>query len=243
MAKTNNMFSSIGDRTPLSQKVAIKIEEAILSKELSPGDKLPSEHELCEQFGVSRTSVREAVRILTTQGIVEVKKGRGIFVKNLSSQNVTDGILKFYQHRLGGEYAADLIHTRQALEPSIAYFAAKNRTEEDLELIEKNLRLIEKNHDNPEESAKYDIEFHDSLARASKNMLFVLMMRPLHKLIPPIKSKIHAELKGSTDVALLWHAKIYQAIKNKDAERARDAMIEHLRIAEEQIKSLYIPEN
>lgn len=242
MVKTN-IFSSIGDRTPLSQRVAIKIEEAILSKELSPGDKLPSEHELCEQFGVSRTSVREAVRILNTQGIIEVEKGRGIYVKNLSSQNVTDGILKFYQHRLGGEYAADLIHTRQALEPSIAFFAAKNRTEEDLELIEKNLKLIEKYHDDPKESAKYDIEFHDSLAKASKNMLFVLMMRPLHKLIPPIKSKIHEKLKGSTDVALLWHDKIYQAIKEQNAEKAKKAMIEHLRIAEEQINSIYIHEN
>ncbi len=237
-----NIFSSIGDRTPLSQKVAIKIEEAILRKELSPGDKLPSEHELCEQFGVSRTSVREAVRILTTQGIVEVEKGRGIFVKNLSSQSVTDGILKFYQHRLGGEYALDLVHTRQALEPSIAYFAAIRRTEEDLEIIEKNLKLIEENHDNPKESARYDIEFHDSLAKASKNMLFVLMMRPLHNLIPPVKSRIHEKLKGSTDVALLWHDKIYQAIKEKDANGAQNAMIEHLKIAEDQIKSIYVHE-
>lgn len=237
------LFTSLGERTPLSQKVAMKIEEAILNKEITVGDKLPSEYEMCEQFGVSRTSIREAIRTLTTQGIVKVEKGKGIFVKNISSKSVADGILKFYKHRLDGEYALDLVHTRQALEPSIAYFAALNRTNEDLEVIEKNINLISKYHDDPDLSAKYDLAFHDSLAVASKNMLFVLMMRPLHELIPPIKSKIHAKLKGSTDVALLWHDKIYQAVKKKDTETARDAMIEHLRIAEEQIKTLYLPEN
>ncbi len=105
----------------------MRIEEAILNKVITAGDKLPSERELCEQFGVSRTSIREAIRILTTQGIVEVEKGKGIFVKNISSKSVADGILKFYKHRLDGEYALDLVHTRQALEPSIAYFAALNR--------------------------------------------------------------------------------------------------------------------
>ncbi|MEN8194600.1 MAG: FadR/GntR family transcriptional regulator [Bacteroidota bacterium] len=235
-----SMFTTITDKTPLSQKVAMKIEEAILGKQLAPGDKLPSEHELCEQFGVSRTSVREAVRILTTQGIVEVEKGRGIFVKNLSTKSVTNSILQFYKHRLDGDYALDLIHTRQALEPSIAYYAALNRTDKDLEKIENNIILIDKNHDNPELSAKYDLKFHDSLAVASKNMLFVLFMRPLHHLIPAIKTKIHAKLKGSTDIAMIWHNKIFEAVRKQDADVARDAMIEHLKIAEEQINSLYI---
>ena len=239
----NGMFSSIGERVPLSQKVADKIEEAILSKELNVGDKLPSEHELCEQFGVSRTSVREAIKILITQGIVEVEKGRGIFVKNLSSKNVADGILKFYKHRLDGEYALDLIHTRQALEPSIAYYAALNRTEDDLRVIKENIDFLNKYHDNPNKSAKYDLEFHDSLAVASKNMLFLLMMRPLQQLIPPIKSKIHALLKDSTDVALIWHDKIYEAVRDRDADAAKAGMVEHLKIAEDQIGLIFTNES
>jgi len=233
------IFSSIGERVPLSQKVANKIEEAILSKVIKVGDKLPSEHELCEQFGVSRTSVREAVKILITHGIVEVEKGRGIFVKNLSSKNVAEGILKFYRHRLDGEYALDLIHTRQALEPSIAYYAAINRTDEDLEVIKKNIDFLSKYHDDPIKSAEYDLSFHDSLAVASKNMLFLLMMRPLHQLIPPIKAKIHSALKNSTDVALIWHDRIYEAVRDKDAETAKSGMIEHLKIAEEQISMIF----
>ena len=234
----NKIFSNVGNKIPLSKKVADRIEKAILSKEFLAGDKLPSEQELCKQFGVSRTSVREAIKILITQGIVKVEKGRGIFVKKLSSENVADGILKFYKHHLDNEYALDLIHTRQALEPSIAYYAALNRTEEDLEAIKENINLLNKYHDNPNKSAKYDLAFHDSLTIASKNMLFLLMMRPLQQLIPPIKSKIHAILKDSTDVALIWHDKIYEAIKEQDAERAKFGMIEHLKIAEEQINKI-----
>ena len=237
--KSNGLFKSLGDRVPLSQKVASKIEEAILSKELSVGDKLPSEHELCDQFGVSRTSVREAVKILITQGIVEVEKGRGIYVKNLSSQNVTDGILKFYKHRLDGEYAIDLIHTRQALEPSIAYYAALNRTEKDLEIIEKHIKNLNKKDNNAELSAKYDLEFHKSLAIASKNKMFLLMMKPLQGLIPQVKKRIHAVLKDSTDVAMIWHDRIFEAVRSGDAEEARNCMIEHLKIAEEQITNVF----
>ena len=233
------IFTNIGDRIPLSQKVASKIEEAILSKELSVGDKLPSEHELCNQFGVSRTSIREAVKILNTQGMVEVEKGRGIFVKNLSSQSVTDGILKFYQHRLDGEYALDLVHTRQALEPSIAYYAAQNRTTEDLETIEKYINLLNKHRNKADLSARYDLEFHKSLAVASQNKMFLLMMKPLQGLIPKVKERIHAVLKDSTDVAMIWHDKIFEAVKSGDAEEAKNCMIEHLKIAEEQIIAVY----
>ena len=230
-----SIFSSISDRTSLSQKVAIKIDEAILNKELSLGDKLPSEHELCEQFGVSRTSVREAIRILTTQGIVEVEKGRGIFVKNLSSKSVTDGILKFYQHRLDGGYAIDLMHTRQAIEPSIVYYAALNRTNDDLLILEKDLKQIEANSTNSEMNVIYDMAFHVNLAQASKNKIFVLMLKPLLQLIPPLKFDVISKIDEAPDVATLWHKKIFQAVKDQDAESAKNAMIEHLRIAEEHL--------
>ncbi len=233
------IFKSLGNRIPLSQKVATKIEEAILNKELCVGEKLPSEHELCNQFEVSRTSVREAIKILVTQGIVEVEKGRGIFVKNLSSQSVTDGILKFYQHRLEGEYALELVHTRQALEPSIAYYAALNRTEEDIEMIEGIIKALNKHNNSPELSAKYDLEFHKLLAIASKNKMFLLMMEPLQGLIPQVKRRIHAVLKNSTDVAMIWHDKIFEAIKLGNAKEAKDCMIEHLKIAEKQIINVY----
>lgn len=227
-----NIFSNIDDRISLSQKVALKIEEAILHKVLSLGDKLPSEHELCEQFGVSRTSVREAITILTTQGIVGVEKGKGkgAFVKNLSSQSVIDGILKFYQHshRLVGEYPLDLTRARQAIEPSIAYYAALNRTEKDLQKLEEHFKLEQENEEDFRIAFNYDMAFHIDLAHASKNKVFILMLEPL------IQFKIEVKIneRDSPDTSINWHKKILKAVKDQDAESAKNFMIEHLKIVE-----------
>ena len=223
-----NIFSSIGDRTSLGQKVASKIEKAILSKELSLGDKLPSEHELCEQFEVSRTSVREAIRILSTQGIVQVEKGKGAFVKNLSSQSVIDGILKFYQQRLSGEYPLDLTRARKAIEPNIAYYAALNRTEKDLQKLEEHFRLEKENEEDLCLTFKYDMAFHIDLAYASKNKAFILMLKPL------IQFKLEVEMKvgDAPDNADLCHQQLLDAIIDRDAESAKKSMIEHLNNAE-----------
>ncbi len=228
------IFSSIGDRTSLGQKVALKIEEAILNKEFSQGDKLPSENELCEQFEISRTSVREAINILSTQGIIEVKKGKGAFVKSLSSQSAIGGILKFYQHRMTGEYPIDLTHARQALEPCIAYYAALNRTENDLQRLEKHYKELLVNKNDNKISFENDMAFHIDLAYASKNKVFILMLKPL------IQFKLEVELKegDAPGMAIQWHRKIFDAIKDRDAESAKKIMTEHLKIAEEEHSEL-----
>ena len=79
--KVIKIFNSVGNKELLSQKVAAEIENAIISKKIPPGDRLPSELELCSQFGVSRTAVREALRTLSAKGMISIEKGRGIFVK------------------------------------------------------------------------------------------------------------------------------------------------------------------
>ncbi len=230
-----NIFPSIGDRTPLSQKVAITIEKAILNKEFSLGDKLPSEHELCEQFGVSRTSVREAIRILATQGIIGVEKGKGAFVKNISSQSVIDGILKFYQHRLAGEYPLDLTRARQAIEPCIAYHAALNRTEKDLQKMEEHFKLEQETEEDFYLTFTYDMAIHIDLAHASKNKVFILMLEPLIQ----FKIEVWINDRVGVDTSLFWHEKILKAVKDQDAKSAQKFMTEHLEeVEEEHLKTI-----
>ena len=230
-----NIFSSIGDRTSISQKVAVKIEEAILNKTFLLGDKLPSEHELCEQFGVSRTSIREAIRILTTQGIIDVEKGKGAFVKTLSSQSVIAGILKFYQHRLAGEYPLDLTRARQAIEPHIAYYAALNRTEKDLQKLEEHFILMQENEKDFFLTFKYDMAFHTFLAHASKNKVFILMLEPLIQ----FKIEVWINNRIGHDTSIFWHRKILTAIKDQDAKSAKDFMTKHIsEVEEEHLKTI-----
>ena len=139
------MFNPLNERVSIKELIASQIEDAILEKKYLPGNKLPSENELCQMFGVSRTSVREAVQILQAQGMVSIEKGKGIFVKNISSESVSLNILKFLEHRFQGDYFFDLIHARQIIEPGIAYLAAMNRTDEDLIKLEKDIVNIKNN--------------------------------------------------------------------------------------------------
>src|SRR5512136_1632869 len=133
------MFEPVGKRKLLSKMVESQIEDAIRSKSVLPGEKLSSEQELCEQFKVSRTALREALRMLAARGLVVIMKGKGIYVQNISAETVTDPIYLYLQMQSESNFILDVIHARQILEPPIAALAAINHTEEDAEKLKKDL--------------------------------------------------------------------------------------------------------
>jgi len=229
------MFNPLAERISIKEMIAVQIEEAILNKKYLPGSKLPSENELCKMFGVSRTSVREALQILNVQGLVSIEKGRGIFVKNLSSESVSNSILKFFEHRFQGDYFFDLIHARQIIEPGIAYLAALNRTDEDLIKLEKDITDIKNNEDHIKHG-EYDMSFHMHLAYASSNKLLPLLLKPIHRLMPSVKSNIMVNVPDAKEAAVVWHTKIFNNVKNREAEEAKNSMVAHLIIAEKHIE-------
>ena len=230
------MFEKVVVERSLSKNIASQIEQAILEKKFPVGSKIPSENELCEQFGVSRTSIREAVKTLAARDLVEIKKGVGIFVKKITSDSISDGMKKFYEHRLGADYKFDLIHARQVLEPGIAYYAAISRGEEDLARMKFDIEQIESADHDAEQHAKYDVQFHLDLAQATQNPLLLLMIKPLHKMMPDIKSQIVMKVHDAHEIGNIWHRKIYEAVLNQDAEGAKEAMFKHLTIAEEHLR-------
>lgn len=230
------MFNPLAERVSIKELIASQIEEAILNKKYLPGSKLPSENELCKIFGVSRTSVREAIQMLHVQGLVNIEKGKGIFVKNISSESVSNSILKFLEHRFEGDYYFDLIHARQIIEPGIAYLAAMNRTDEDLANLKEDIEDIAGNDGDPIKHGEYDMSFHMHLAQASQNKLLPLLLKPIHKLMPSVKSKILTDVKEAKEAAVVWHTKIYEKIKIQDPDGAKSAMIAHLAIAEKHIE-------
>lgn len=89
------IFSPLESREPINKLISQQIEKAIFERKYPPGSKLPSENEMCEQFGVSRTSVREALGALEAQGIIEIIKGKGMYVNKLSSETVTNPLQKY----------------------------------------------------------------------------------------------------------------------------------------------------
>jgi GntR family transcriptional repressor for pyruvate dehydrogenase complex len=129
------IFTPVENRELLSKTVASSIEEAIRSKKIIKGNKLPSESELCEQFGVSRTALREALRMLSARDLITIVKGKGIYVKGPSADTVTRPLHMFLQMKGEHNYVRDVIRARQIIEPAIAAEAAKNRTEEDIDRL------------------------------------------------------------------------------------------------------------
>ncbi|MBI9071482.1 MAG: FadR family transcriptional regulator [Melioribacteraceae bacterium] len=236
------MFKSLEDRLPIKQMIASQIEEAILNKKFEPGSKLPSENELCVQFGVSRTSVREAIQMLSAQGLVYIEKGRGIFVSKVTSESVVSPLQKYLKLKIDKNYVVDLTHARQILEPAIAKEASLNHDEDDLQRLENDIELLINCKGGYIELANIDMSFHLNLAKATKNIVVPLLLKPIHSLIPEIKSTVYATVKDAKDSATIWHRKILDAVKRRDGESAYEAMVEHLKIAEEHAKKVFVEE-
>lgn len=229
-------FSAIAKTTQISKLVEAQIEEAIMSRRFEPGSKLPTENALCQQFGVSRTAVREALRMLSARGLIRINKGKGIFVQQISADTVTAPLQLFLTLTSDRHHVLDIVHARQIIEPPIAASAALHHTEEDARQLERDHRALEASTDDFSQLAHLDMIFHLSIARASENSIIPLILEPIHRLLPQIKSSVYASVSDAKDSAVIWHRRILDAILARDAEGARKAMEEHLLIAEEHAK-------
>lgn len=228
------IFQSVGKQQTLVQQIVDSIENKILSKELSPGQKMPSQKELCEMFSVSNTALREALQKLSAKGLIDIKKGSGIYINNLSEVDASQNMDLYVALNFDQDYALHLIHLRQALEPLNARQAAIHRTDEDLQEMAENLVESGKAGILPEDFASLDVAFHRSIAKASANPLTMLIMNPLFNLMPKIKALIvNAVRETKTHTALNYHTDIYRRIKAQDPEGAFEAMKTHLKVAEE----------
>lgn len=202
------------------------------------GNKLPSELELCVQFGVSRTALREALRMLSARGLITIVKGKGIFVKGFSADSVTDPLHHYLQFQSERSYVLDVIHARQLIEPPIAASAALHHTEEDIGRLEKDILELKKCTGDLSSLASLDMSFHLNIAKASQNPLMPLILDPINRLMPNIKQSVYATVADAKESAIIWHQKIFDEILRRDADAARKAMVQHLQIAEEHAEKM-----
>lgn len=229
----NEMFAKIGKSLTLSQEIELKIEESIRQKKLEPGQKLPSEKELGIMFGVSRTALREALRMLSARGLLNVRKGDGIYVNNFTSLHASKPMSLYLELQFDNDSILHLVHIRQMIEPHIAMLAARNRTVDDLAKLERNLQAFADRSKDAHEIAQLDVEFHTTITTASANPLIPLIMDPLFSMLPRVKTLIVTYLKeAKSDNAPNYHRKIFEMIQAQDEQGAFAAMKMHLEIAE-----------
>ena len=222
----------------LSDRVADTILEVILDKGLRPGDQLPSERELGEQFGVSRTVVREAVRGLAARGVVETHAGRGLSVAAVGLDDVTTS-MRLYFHGLDELPYEKVDEVRSLLEVSIAGLAARRGTDEQLATLREAHGAMEAVEDSGE-YAQLDLEFHRALARMTQNELHLIMLDSIRDVLLEIRRAASA-LPNDLPAALEEHGAILERVAARDEQGARQAMERHLRHASEDWKQLARP--
>lgn len=174
--------------------------------------------------------------MLSARGLVNVEKGRGVFIKSVTAQSVADPMRLYLQMQFDEEHALHLVHARQVIEPPIAASAAIHHTSEDAEKLLRNLEELRQTEGDFAELARLDMDFHLGIAKASENPIIPLLLEPIHMLMPKIKSSIYAAVDDAKQSAVIWHEKILNAILARDAEGASQAMTDHLGIAEKHIR-------
>lgn len=210
----------------LAEQVAEQILNKILAAGMSPGEPLPSARELGEEFGVSRTVVREAVSSLVARGVIETRSGVGLRVGNVSSELVSDALSLFL--RINGGLDYQQVHeVRHLLELEVVRLACERASDEDLEEVRRTHEQMMGALAAPETAAKLDVNFHRQLAVATHNPLYVVVLDSLHGVL--IEARRGAVLSPSrARHAAEFHQGILDAVLRRDCEAAEKAMERHL---------------
>lgn len=215
-------------RTPrLSDIVSDRLLAAIRDLGLEPGSKLPSERELGDQFGVSRTVIREAVRHLAAKGILEVRSGAGATVAPMDSSSVSDA-LSLFLDRAGGLPDPSKVHeVRETIELQTVRLAAQRMTEEHLAEIRRTHEWLDQAADDPEAASLADVAFHRAIAQATDNELFVVLVDSIADVMINIR-RATVWQPGRVKVGIEHHQRILDALERRDVEAAAQAMEDHL---------------
>lgn len=206
------------------REVVEHFERLILSGELAPGDPLPAERILSGDLGVSRSVVREAIGRLASLGLVRSVHGSGTRVESPSGRPITQGYQRLL--RQGEVDLSHLAEVRLPLETAIAGLAARHRTEEHLDRMERTQETLAQPRASLEMQVTADLEFHAVLAEASGNPLFILVLAPIQELL--IESRRRTLGRHGARLARDHHAQILEAVRQRDEAAAVAAMRRHL---------------
>jgi GntR family transcriptional regulator, transcriptional repressor for pyruvate dehydrogenase complex len=218
----------------LYEQIVDQIEQSILKGALKAGDQLPAERELAQQFGVSRTAVREAVKALREKGLVEAYPGRGTFITNGTPPSIRqslDRLIRADQQ----EGTAHLVEVREILEPEIAALAASRSDEETLATMREAISVMDAAKGDPEAFIEADLDFHLALAEAAANPLILSLIDSIVGVLRDQRMLIF-EVDGGPERGQYHHKRILEAIEHRDPQGARDAMRAHLRQVREDSK-------
>ncbi len=214
------------ERVSVTDSAVARIKDLIATGKCSVGEKLPTEAALCAALGVSRTSVREAMRVLQAQGFVEIRPGRGAFVADYMEVSRSNA-----WYAVDGANFGDFMDVRLAIESLAVRLAAERATEAEILELRNIQRSFAEAHYSQEVSRLVilDEQFHTQIAKCAKNQLIANINQELTESFRPFRRTTFSE-RSSYNNAVTYHADILECIARHDPYRAETVMRQHLSI-------------
>lgn len=216
-------------RTPVTQRTVEQIKAMISGGEVGPQQRLPTERDLSSRFGVSRGSVREAIRALTTLGVLEVRHGAGVYVTALRPDDLLEafGVLSEVS---SDPTLLEVLQVRRMIEPAATAIAAARATDEDLDHVGEMLDRLEgtDRFAEPGESGAFDLGFHQRIVACAGNATLSAVHAGLSS--PTLNERVWAghDAEGITRDLHEDHRRILEALRDRDPEAARAAATAHV---------------
>lgn len=211
----------------LYEQVVARLSEQIYDGRLAKGEQLPNERALAEQFGVSRTVIREAMKTLANSGLVEVRTGQGTFVVDETGGALSNSIDALMRVGSDDNRLRELVELRELLEPGVAELAARRAEAEDIKEMQARIDEMDAHMDDEASYIRADNRFHQRLAMASRNRLAPRILNSIVDLLNELRGEIF-QVEGGPQRGQIHHRSILSAIRDRDAPAARMAMEDHL---------------
>lgn len=203
-----------------------RIYELIRTNQLQIGDRLPGERELSEALEISRSSLREAIRVLDIMGIVSVEPGNGMVLDTPKLNTTVLGSIRYLLMQ-DKQRLSELFDVRRLLEGECAGLAARNATDENIEELWRLFTELELHHSERRYAIDKELALHDRIALASQNSIFIEMLLSIKSLLIESRESTVPQ-KGVTERTIESQRNIIQAITDRDSDRAKAFMLEHL---------------
>jgi len=221
----------------VAEQAIEKIYELVIEKNLKVGDSLPTERELVKILKISRSSLREAIRVLEMIGVINVTQGRGMVIE---STKISNSIIKplAFSIILNKNTFLELFEARKLIEVECAGLAAERITESELKKFKEICNLLRKHQHNREKSIKYEIKLHEEITEIAKNNILGDILSSIKKLLRESRD-VTVPSQGVTLETINCHEKLIKAFEINDANKARKLMFEHLDIVNKRLIKSY----
>jgi GntR family transcriptional regulator, transcriptional repressor for pyruvate dehydrogenase complex len=212
----------------ISEIIVEQIRVLMRQGQLKPGDRLPPERDLCERFGVSRVTVREALRMLESSGLVQIRVGArgGAFVTAPTRDRVGEGLTDMLT--LSAISAASVTEVRMVLEVGIVPIVCERATEQDLADLEEICERSEAALRSGEYSMRYSLEFHTRVAEATHNPAVVMLVESFREALYMSLEQAHEVAPEMGDLGTREHERFVEAVRRREPDAATKIMREHL---------------